>query len=69
TLKLHIVWILGHKDVEGNKAVDTEAKKAAQGESSVLPHALRALYHLPSGLAALKAAHRKHIVHVWHGTW
>ncbi|KAJ7785055.1 hypothetical protein DFH07DRAFT_686461, partial [Mycena maculata] len=28
TLKLHITWIPGHKDVEGNRAVNTEAKKA-----------------------------------------
>ncbi|KAJ7686922.1 hypothetical protein B0H17DRAFT_846634, partial [Mycena rosella] len=58
TFKLHIAWIPGHKDVEGNKAVDAEAKTAAQGESSVLPHALRALHHLPSSMAALKAAHK-----------
>ncbi|KAJ7687148.1 hypothetical protein B0H17DRAFT_1203812 [Mycena rosella] len=66
TFKLHIAWIPGHKDVEGNEAVDAEAKTAAQGESSVLPHALRALHHLPSSMAALKAAHKKHIARVWH---
>ncbi|KAJ7719447.1 hypothetical protein DFH07DRAFT_972947 [Mycena maculata] len=31
TFKLHVAWNPGHKDVEGNEAVDAEAKKAAQG--------------------------------------
>jgi ribonuclease HI len=29
-----LVWISGHSGVQGNKKVDKEAKKAAQGESS-----------------------------------
>jgi ribonuclease HI len=34
TFRLHIAWIPGHRDIEGNEAVDAEAKAAAQGATS-----------------------------------
>ncbi|KAJ7124373.1 hypothetical protein C8R44DRAFT_585344, partial [Mycena epipterygia] len=67
--KLHIAWIPGHQDVEGNEAVDAEAKRAAQGESSDLPHTLCALHYLPISIAAMKATHKKRVASKWGDVW
>ncbi|KAJ7836248.1 hypothetical protein B0H14DRAFT_2363005, partial [Mycena olivaceomarginata] len=58
--QLHIAWVPSHRDVEGNEAVDGEAKRTAQ-----LPHTLRALHDLPISIAAMKASHKKRVARNW----
>ncbi|KAJ6497189.1 hypothetical protein C8R47DRAFT_972758, partial [Mycena vitilis] len=49
----------GAEGVEGNETVDTEAKKAAEGDSTGLKHRIREFDRdLPRNAAALKAARR-----------
>ncbi|KAJ7202247.1 hypothetical protein B0H12DRAFT_998339, partial [Mycena haematopus] len=67
--KLHIAWIPGHMGVEGNEAVDEEAKAAAQGKSSELPPDLNVLLHPPRSLAALRAAYKKRVAAEWEEEW
>jgi len=55
TIKFALKWVAAHKGVTGNERVDEEAKKAAQGESSLLeelPPALRK--RLPYSASAVK---------------
>lgn len=69
TFKLHIAWVPGHQGVEGNEAVDGEAKAAAQGETSDLPPPLNSLHNLPSSISAVRAAHKKRIASSWKDAW
>jgi hypothetical protein len=69
TFKLHIAWIPGHRDIEGNEAVDTEAKAAAQGTTTDLPNSLHLLLHPPGSIAAVKAAHKKRVAGTWANAW
>jgi len=58
--RFHLVWILGHSGVKGNKKVDEEAKRAARGDSSpqhMLPPILRR--QLPRSRAALNQKHHE----------
>jgi ribonuclease HI len=70
-LKLHLRWISGHSGVEGNELVDTEAKKAAQGDSSEarsLPPFLTD-YVLGHSTAALKQEYTRQLKLAWLDRW
>lgn len=69
TFRLHIAWVPGHSDVEGNELVDEEAKSAAQGNSTALPKPLMALLRPPDSLAALKASRKKALAKEWLLRW
>lgn len=59
-LRLQICWIPGHSEVEGNEAVDVEAKKAATEGSSPdehLPVLFRSRKPLPISKSAAKQAY------------
>ncbi|KIJ52972.1 hypothetical protein M422DRAFT_81035, partial [Sphaerobolus stellatus SS14] len=69
-LKLHLEWVPGHEDVEGNELADDEAKKAAGGITSAtqeLPHILHQT--LPISIAALKSERKKTILPRWRASW
>lgn len=69
TLRLHIVWVPGHVEVDSNEAVNVRAKEAAQGMSFVLPVDLKRLMHLPKSRAALKQESRSRIWQQWSEHW
>ena len=65
-LLIHLEWVLGHMDVEGNIMADTHVKMASEGNTSELadlPHLLREC--LPASIAALKAQHKRTILQWW----
>jgi len=67
---LTIRWTAGHEGIEGNEAVDWEAKKAAEGFTSDLlrlPSYLRK--PLLTNPSAVKRAHNNHLKHKWTTTW
>ncbi|KIM22436.1 hypothetical protein M408DRAFT_47819, partial [Serendipita vermifera MAFF 305830] len=67
---LTVAWIPGHMEVEGNEEVDTEAKKAAQGDSTRSPAQLRSIVkNPPKGLAAIKASFKKDSRQMWTTEW
>ncbi|KAL1657430.1 hypothetical protein GGF50DRAFT_36931, partial [Schizophyllum commune] len=58
-LRLHINWVPGHWDIEGNERADVLAKRAAEtGESSQLPSRLRCLQDLPASASAIRQAYK-----------
>lgn len=60
-IKTTIYWTAGHEDIEGNEAVDEEAKEAAKGNVSRdedLPGFLRHGKPLPQSKSALRQAFR-----------
>jgi len=67
---LTIRWTAGHEGIEGNKAIDQEAKKAAEGFTSDL---LRLPSYLRKPLlmnpSAVKRAHNDCLKHKWTTTW
>jgi len=70
TVKFALKWIAVHKGVIGNKRVDEEAKRAAQGESSLseeLPPILHK--HLPLSAAAVKQEHMEVQKKRWKEEW
>jgi ribonuclease HI len=69
TLKLCIAWVPGHQDIEGNEAVNEEAKHTAQGDSSALSKPLLPLHDLPISVTALKAARKKLVARQWGAEW
>ena len=67
---LTIRWMAGHEGIEGNKAMDQEAKKAAEGLTSDimrLPSYLRK--PLPTNPSAIKRAHNNRLKHKWTTIW
>ncbi|KAL1739248.1 hypothetical protein HDZ31DRAFT_25388, partial [Schizophyllum fasciatum] len=65
-------WGKGHVGIAGNERADTEAKRAAQGESSPpdeLPHFLRADQPLPFSLSAMRQAHDQTLLRQWKASW
>jgi len=67
---LTLRWMAGHKGIEGNKAVDWEAKKAAEGFTSdplLLPSYLRK--PLLTNPSAVKRAHSDRLKFKWTTTW
>lgn len=68
--KIALRWIAAHKDVKGNEAADTEAKKAAAGESSPLeslPPILRT--PLPRSANATKSHFKSLLKDEWQALW
>lgn len=69
--RLRVVWISGHDEVEGNELADSEAKKAAEGDSSPasdLPWHLRANV-LPHNVSAVKQDLTKTLQRIWRKRW
>jgi len=67
-----IVWVPGHEGVEGNKAVDAEAKLAAEGPdgSSLLTMVPGDLYdEPPANASARRQHHTKALREQWETTW
>lgn len=63
-------WISAHSGVPGNEAVDEEAKRAVEGESSsneLLPRFLRRT--LPASKATIKQAKAEEIKRRWNENW
>ncbi|KAJ7688937.1 hypothetical protein B0H14DRAFT_2243001, partial [Mycena olivaceomarginata] len=60
TFKLHIAWIPGHNDVEGNEVVDAEAKGQHNSPAPSTPCTI-----LPVSIAAMKASHKKRVARDW----
>jgi hypothetical protein len=68
--KITLKWIAAHKEVQGNEKADTEAKKAAAGESSPpdqLPHILRT--PLPQSANAAKTHFKSLLKEEWEALW
>lgn len=60
-IHIRLRWIPGHMECEGNEAVDEEARKAAQGESSsdkALPARFRSRKVLPTSKSAVKQTYQ-----------
>lgn len=72
-LSIHVAWVPGHQDVEGNERADEEAKRAARGESSASAELPRSLAKLtptfPASIAGLKASAHKETVQQWRLRW
>ncbi|PBK62113.1 hypothetical protein ARMSODRAFT_861600, partial [Armillaria solidipes] len=66
TLQITVMWIPGHREIEGNELADAEAKKAAEGSSTPL-HSKRSILSqpIPSSKAAIIAAKTKEIQNQW----
>ena len=67
-----VQWIAGHRDVEGNKATDAEAKRAAldKNTTSLLPDLPKCLCtKLPIGTSAVKQKHRAKLMALWKCQW
>ncbi|KAG2073223.1 hypothetical protein BDR04DRAFT_1010944 [Suillus decipiens] len=60
---LTVRWILGHKDVEGNKLADSEAKKAAERKRYTSPRD-----HLPCFLCSSPLPATATAIRQWHQT-
>ncbi|KAF8476526.1 hypothetical protein JB92DRAFT_3134399 [Gautieria morchelliformis] len=70
-VKLKVTWISGHDDVEGNEAVDSEARRAAKGDSSPqseLPAYLSPEL-LPRSVAAARQCFRTEQRQEWRRQW
>ena len=67
---LTIRWTAGHEGIEGNEAIDQEAKKAAEGFTSDLTR-LPAYLRKPllTNPSAVKRAHNDHLKQKWTTTW
>ncbi|KAI0652767.1 hypothetical protein C8Q79DRAFT_873779, partial [Trametes meyenii] len=68
-LRLRIVWVPGHQGIEGNEWADTEAKAAAEGDSTALPKSLTCLQDLPCSQSALKAQYKERVAAEWKERW
>ena len=68
---LRIAWISGHDEVAGNEDADSEARKAAAGESSQMTALLEFLKTdtLPCTLAAARQAFRTDTQYLWQKCW
>jgi hypothetical protein len=69
-LKLIMRWTAGHEGIKGNKLVDREAKRAAEGFSSdkhLLPLYIRK--PLPTNPTATKRVHHKALKALWKMWW
>jgi hypothetical protein len=69
-IDLQIHWVPGHCDFEPNERADEEAKKAAQGDSSItksLPPLLRK--RLPLSIPALRQNHNAKLTKRWTRRW
>jgi len=67
-----VIWVLGHEGVEGNEAVDAEAKRAAEGPdgSSLLTMVPGDLYEEPpANTSARRQHHTKTLRKQWETTW
>jgi ribonuclease HI len=69
--KVHLAWIPGHEGVEGNEAVDAEAKSAAQGDSTEVFRGKLKVFksNLPSSAAAKIAVGKKRAREEWQEMW
>lgn len=70
-INLSLHWTPGHVDFEENEEVDTEAKAAAQGKSSLpkdLPRVLRKA-PLPRSLSAARQHHTAYLNTCWQFNW
>jgi ribonuclease HI len=68
--RITLKWIAAHKDVKGNERADTEAKRAAAGETSLpelLPHLLR--IPLPRSIGAAKTHYKNVLKEEWQIIW
>jgi RNase H len=69
-LHIHMEWVPGHMDIEGNEIADEHAKRAADGEvsnSNDLPDSLKK--RLPASIAALRAKRKKSLMQHWRKIW
>ena len=67
-----VQWITGHRDVEGNKAADAEAKWAALDKNATSPSPdLPKCLHtkLPIGTSAVKQKYREKLMALWKCQW
>ena len=69
-ISLH--WIIGHRNIQGNKVADKEAKRAALDKNSSshidqLPAFLKD--KLPISMSALKQKHREDLHSRWRKSW
>jgi hypothetical protein len=68
--KLTLRWVAGHEGIEGNKIVDSEAKKAANrltSNKTSLPTYLRRT--LPLNPAAIRQHHNAKLIRTWTTKW
>ena len=69
TLTIRLIWVPGHRGVEGNEDADTEVKDATTGDSTDLPLALQGFLGLPKSVSALKATAKERVAAAWAGRW
>ena len=69
--RVEFIWTPGHEGIFGNETADAEAKKAAEGESSIpksLPQFIRQK-PLPISIAATRQTLKKHAKLRWKNEW
>jgi hypothetical protein len=69
-IHIHLEWVPGHMDLQGNVMADQHAKKAAEGDVSSttrLPPLLKS--RLPASVSAIKARRKKTLMKRWRKLW